>query len=121
MTQHPPEIIIRLRKRIEIIPPEEQRFAVLHDYELELLVNLVAGYESALEKARSETIEIHRRYHTAAELVSKLAGDKRVIMRERDDARQAWCIAMAKHRRCQPAEVARGERWNYLFKEGTRP
>jgi hypothetical protein len=115
MTQQP-EIIIKLRERIAVIPPEEQRFAVLHDYELELLVNLVAGYESALAKAKAEAIELHRRYHTAAELVSKLAGDKRVIMRERDDARHAWCIAMAKHRRCSPQEVAQGERWMYLFK-----
>ena len=115
MTQTP-EIITRLRDRINLVPPEEQRFAVLYEYELELLVNLVAAHDSTVQKLQAQAIELHRRYHTATELVSKLAGDKRVIMRERDDARLAWCIAMAKHRRCSPQEVAQGERWMYLFK-----
>jgi hypothetical protein len=111
-----PELVIKLRERIAVIPPEEQRFAIIHEAEIELLVNLIASYESLLAKAKAEQLEIQRRYQTAAELVIKLGGDKRVIMRERDDARHAWCIAMAKHRRCSPQEVARGERWNYLFK-----
>ena len=112
----PPDVITKLRMRIDVIPPEEQRFAVIHEAEIELLVNLIASYESMLAKAKVEQLEIQRRYQTAAELVIKLGGDKRVIMRERDNARHAWCVATAKLRRCSPAEVAQGERWNYLFK-----
>lgn len=111
-----PELVIKLRERIAVIPPEEQRFAIIHEAEIELLVNLIASYESLLAKAKAEQLEIHRRYQTAAQLVTKLGGDKRVMMRERDNARHAWCVATAKLRRCSPAEVAQGERWNYLFK-----
>lgn len=111
-----PEIIIKIRDRIAFTPPEEERFAVVKEYEFELLVNMVHSYQSMVEKAQSELLEAHRRYQTAAELVSKLAGDKRSLMRERDHSRRSYCEAASKLRKCSASEIARVERWNYLYK-----
>jgi hypothetical protein len=114
-----PEIIIKLRDKIELTPPEEQRYCVLSEGDLEILINMVNSYNSIVEQVKKEHLDIHRKYQTAAELVAKISGDKRSLMRERDVARQSFCYAAAKLRGCTPKTVARCERWHYLFKKGT--
>jgi hypothetical protein len=111
-----PDIIIKLRDKIELTPPEEQRFAVVSENDLEVLINMVNSFHSVIAKMEKEQLNLHRKYQTATELVVKVSGDKRMLMRERDIARKMWCIAAGKLRRKAPAEVARGEQWNYLFK-----
>lgn len=113
-----PDIIIKLRDKIELTPPEEQRYAIVSENDLELLINMVQSYESVIEQLKKAQLDIFRKYQTAAELVAKLAGDKRSLMRERDVARQSFCYAAAKLRGTTPKMVARCESWNYLFKKG---
>lgn len=111
-----PEIITKLRDRIAINPPEEERFTVLKEYEYEVLVNMVRSYESMLEKAKIELLNAIGKAQSATELTAKIAGDKRMALRERDDARVRLCEALGKLRRCSAEKVAQGERWMYLFK-----
>lgn len=111
-----PEIIVKLRDRIAINPPDEERFTVLKEYEFEGLLNMVRSYESMLEKSKSELLNALCKAQAAQELAAKLAGDKRMAQRERDHARIDLCEALGKLRRCKPEEVARVERWNYLFR-----